>query len=95
MTANIQIQYVHKLPRVDIHHSIRRVGGKNPDGRIWSLELDKAVQKALDSTYRFFVAVQGTWVWVSVARSASGHLYLKTDADSTRVDNLLSLPEFP
>ncbi|PQA78674.1 DUF3892 domain-containing protein [Rhodoferax sp. TS-BS-61-7] len=95
MTLSVQIHYVNKVPRTDIHHSIKSVGGRNPDGKIWKLDLANAVAKALDATYRFYVSTGGKSVWVSVVKSASGHLYLKTDADSLNVNNLLSLPEFP
>jgi hypothetical protein len=95
MTTEHQISYVNKVPRADIHNAIRFVGGKNPDGTFWRLNLNTAVQKVLDATYRFYVFRDGNFARVSVARSASGHLYLKTEADSSYVNNLLSLPEFP
>ena len=90
-----QIQFVNKVPRQDIHHAIKSVGGYNPNGSVWKLPLADAVKAILESKYKFFVAVGSKSTWVTVAKSAAGHLYLKTEADATRVDNLLYLPEFP
>jgi hypothetical protein len=90
-----QIQFVNKVPRQDIHSAINAVGGRNADGSIWRLSLANAVGSIQANKYRFFVAAGARSVWVVVARSSAGHLYLKTEADSLLVDNLLSLPEFP
>jgi hypothetical protein len=95
MTTNHQIHYVNKVPRTDIHNAIKFVGGRNPDGTVWKMTLNNAVEKVLDATYRFYVSAGGKSAWVSVVKSANGNLFLKTDADSLLVDNLLSLQEFP
>lgn len=95
MPNNVQIRYVNKVPRQDIHNAIRAVGGVNGDGKVWRLSLQDAVTGALQQTYRFYVAAGGQSSWVIVAKSSAGHMYLKTEADTTLVDNLLSLPEFP
>jgi hypothetical protein len=95
MSTTHQIHYVHKIPRVDRHNAIQSVGGRNADGGVWRLPQPQAVADVNSGKYKFFVDTGGASTWVVVARSAAGNLYLKTEADSTTRDNLLSLPEFP
>lgn len=95
MTTNHQIQFVNKIPRQDIHNAIRAVGGVNPNGTQWRMLLADAVAAVQAGKYKFYVAAGGNSVWVYVARSIAGNFYLKTEADSLLLDNLLSLPEFP
>lgn len=86
--------YIHKNPREDRFNAIKEVGGVF-NGKNWRVTLDQAVQLAQGSEWRFYVARNGQSSWVYVATGPSGRLHLKTEADTTTVDNLLSLPEFP
>lgn len=95
MSTDHQIHYVNKVPRQDIHNAIRAVGGMNSNGTVWRLPLADAIAKIQNGIYKFYVSAGGKSTWVIVARSSAGNLYLKTEADSLLVDNLLSLPEFP
>jgi hypothetical protein len=71
------------------------IGGMNAGTERWKLTTDQAIAGIESGTYSFYVAVNGREADVVVAVSAAGHKYLKTTADSTTADNLLSLPECP
>ena len=93
MTDNVQISCINKTPRLEAHERIKAVGGINPNGSRWHLTLDEAIAGVQDGRWRFYTHVGGKPVWVVVARSASGRLYLKTENDGEQPNNLLSLPE--
>jgi hypothetical protein len=90
-----EIKYITKVPRVDIYKAIRQVGGASQGGGVWKWDLDKAIKAITSGEYSFFVGAAGRRTNVIVARGVAGNLYLKTEADTTTVNNLLSLPEFP
>ena len=77
------------------HERIRNVGGANADNSRWKLSLDAAITGIKERKWRFWVSAAGKSVWVVIARSASCHEYLKTEADGEQPNNLLSLPECP
>ena len=56
--------------------------------------MDEAIQGVLDGKWNFFVEI-GMYdvVNVELAKSPSGHLYLKTEMDANTPDQLLFLPE--
>lgn len=89
----VEIDCINKILREDPYNAIRRVGGPNPDGTRWSLALDEAVEGAQQGKWDFYVRQGRHVVEVLVARSRSGRLYLKTEADEDTPDNLLSLDE--
>ncbi|MFD2574629.1 DUF3892 domain-containing protein [Spirosoma soli] len=53
-----------------------------------------AVIDYLKQNYVFYVQAGGRQVNVTHQKSAAGNEYIKTEPDSTRKDNLLSLPQF-
>ena len=61
----------------------------------WSLPLGEAVQGILEEKWNFFIyfGAHQEIVYVEVARSLSGCLYLKTEMDHDTPDELLFLPE--
>jgi len=95
MATNVQIQCINKHPtHTDRHRRIQNVGGINPDGTRWKLTEDAAIAGIRNGTYRFWTAGGGQSTWVIIVRHPVRD-YLKTEADTTTKDNLLSLPECP
>ena len=60
----------------------------------WTLSVDEAIQGVLEGRWKFYVQLDmHDVVTVQVARTASGQLYLKTEADRDTPDHLLCLPQ--
>ncbi|HEY3141555.1 MAG TPA: DUF3892 domain-containing protein [Acidimicrobiales bacterium] len=95
-TITAEIRCVNKTDRYSAHERIGSVGGVNPDGGNWKLSVEAAVAGIETGKYRFYVERPvGHRVWVVVAKSSSGHKYLKTESDGEQPNNLLALPECP
>ncbi|MGB8644454.1 MAG: DUF3892 domain-containing protein [Anaerolineae bacterium] len=92
--TKLQIMCVNKVDRQNPHERITRVGGVKGGAR-WTHTQLEAIQNIDNRTHEYFVLVKGNETKVIVARSAAGNKYLRTEADSTIVDNLLSLPQCP
>lgn len=61
----------------------------------WSLPLPEAIQGILEEKWNFFIyfGAHQEIVYVEVAKSPEGSLYLKTEMDPDTPDELLFLPE--
>ena len=94
MADQVQIMCINKRDRKDRHERIINVGGVNGNGSRWRLTESAAINGIKTGQWNFFVQVGGKTVRVVIATHL-GHEYLKTEADSQLVDNLLSLPECP
>ncbi|QFS96636.1 hypothetical protein FIV06_04340 [Labrenzia sp. THAF191b] len=96
MTITARVRCIKKTDRQSAWERISSIGGTNPDGNRWKLNLDRAIQGIESSEFAFYVEQPaGDRVNVVVAVSASGNKYLKTTADGDQPNNLLSLPECP
>jgi Protein of unknown function (DUF3892) len=95
MTQSVQISCINKTDRYNAHERIRFVGGLNANGTRWKLSQQDAISGVTDNKWKFYVSVSGVSVWVVIAKSASGNLYLKTENDGEQPNNLLSIPECP
>ncbi len=93
MAQDVQIQCINKSDRQNRHERIKNVGGVH-NGERWKITEDQAIAYIENGTYRFWTSGGGTSTWVIIALH-NGRKYLKTEADSTAKDNLLSLPECP
>ncbi len=84
---------INKSDRSNPWERITHVGGVS--GSRWKITQHEAIQFIKTKEWRFFVEVGGRKVDVIVAESRFGNKYLKTEADDTESNNLLSLPECP
>jgi len=90
MATSLEIKCINKSDHTNIHERIRNVGGSN-----WKLSQQEAIDGIRRGTWIFYVMKNYKKVNVVIARSAYGNDYLKTEADDTENNNLLSLPECP
>ena len=74
---------------------LRRRGLAVSERPRWSLPLAEAIQGVLEERWSFFIhfGAYQEIVYVEVAKSPSGCLYLKTEIDYDTPDELLFLPE--
>ena len=93
MPTRHEISCINKSDRPNPHERITHVGGRNPDGTVWKLTQQDAIQGIQSGKRSFFVKQGVSTVEVVVAVSRFGNYYLKTQADGEMPDNLLSLPE--
>ena len=93
MAIDVQIQCINKPDRRSRHEAIQKVGGIH-NGTRWSLTEPEAIAGIEQGKWRFWTSGGGTSTWVVIA-THNGRKYLKTEADTTTKDNLLSLPECP
>lgn len=93
MASTHEIKCTNKSDRTNIHERILNVGGVNADGTRWMLSQTNAINGIEVKKWSFYVSKGTNKVNVIVAKSAAGYKYLKTEADDTTSNNLLSLPE--
>jgi len=87
MATSRQVKCINKTDRQNRHERIRNIGGDwgvIPESQaIWDIE---------HGAFSYHVKVGNNDVRVIIATHL-GRKYLKTEADTTFVDNLLALPE--
>jgi hypothetical protein len=85
-----QITCINKDDRQNPYQRITHVGGTG-----WKMTQQDAIRAIENRQRSFYVSSGGRAVNVIVATSQYGNKYLKTEADSSEPNNLLSLPECP
>ena len=89
MPISRQVKCINKTDRQSRHERIRNIGGD------WGkISETFAIGYIETSVYGYYTLVNNNRANV-IIRVHEGRKYLKTDADTTLVDNLLSLPECP
>jgi hypothetical protein len=83
-----QISCINKDDRQNPYQRITHVGGTG-----WRMTLQEAISAIESGRRSFYVSWGGLTTRVIVATSQYGNKYLKTEADSSEPNNLLSLPE--
>ena len=89
----LEIKCIFKPNRQNRNERILAVGGSQ-NGTRWQFTEDQAIAAIESGTHQFWTMGGGQRTEVIVA-SNNGRKYLKTKADTTTKDNLLSLPECP
>lgn len=87
MATSRQVTCINKGDRSNPHTRITSIGGSN-----WKESQANAIRQIENGTYTYWVSVDNNRTNVIIAYH-NGNPYLKTEADTTTVDNLLSLPE--
>jgi hypothetical protein len=95
MAISVEISCINKPDRTSRREAIQNVGGVNADGSRWRMSEKDAIAGIEGGQYAFWTKGGGQKTDVIIAVSAAGNKYLKTRADTTTKDNLLSLPECP
>ena len=91
--TNHEITCINKLDRNNIHERILNIGGVNSEGKRWKLSQKEAIEGIESGKWSFYVYKPSGKVKVVVAVSSLNNKYLKTEADDSISNNLLSLPE--
>ena len=91
----ISVDCINKSDRYNPWERITHIGGVNPDNSRWKITQESAISGIESGTWQFCVQVGLRTVSVIVAQSQNGNKYLKTEADTTEKNNLLSLRECP
>jgi len=84
---------INKREHHNPHERIINIGGVDGGVR-WKRSQQQAIADIEANSQAYYTSVNGKSVWVIVALH-DGHKYIKTEADSTTSNNLLSLPECP
>jgi len=94
MATRREVLCINKSNKTSEHEKITTIGGgKIADGTKWRFSQKEAVDAIENKTYEFYVTKGDKTADVIVIESILGNKYLRTEKDSTKADNLLSLPE--
>ncbi|MCI3133167.1 DUF3892 domain-containing protein [Phenylobacterium aquaticum] len=85
--ADAQVTCINKLPRNNTHEGITHLGGTG-----WKWTRQQVIDSIEAKSNTFYTLVGGKRANVEVINGPNGK-YLRTRADGTLNDNLLSLPE--
>lgn len=95
MAQRVRVGCINKTNRQSRHEAISHIGGVNSDGTRWKLTEAAAIAGIEEGKWSFYTEGGAQTANVIIAKTPQGHKFLKTDRDSTILDNLLSLPECP
>lgn len=94
MSENVRVTCIVKNNRNSAHECIRSLGGTNSRQQRVKYLLQEAITEIQSGRLSMYVErPAGHRVNVIVAKSQTGHLYLKTESDGEMPNNLLALPE--
>jgi hypothetical protein len=97
MTENVQVSCIRKRDHKNQHERIQGLGGVH-NGKAWYQPEDDIIaeieKSAATRRWNYYTSVDRKSAWIIVA-VRDGRKYLKTEADSSSRDNLLSLDDCP
>jgi len=92
--ARLQVTCITRPYPHNPDKKIQALGGLNPKtGQRWIYSEDDVISFIVQGVHTFFIHREGVTINVQVDHKGPMKLYLKTDADSRLIDNLLSLPQ--
>lgn len=89
----LEIQWVKKTNRFEVHDRIHSVGGTTKDGVDWHLSQGDVADAIDNATHSFYIRDAGGILDVISAKSRWGFRYIKTVADESQPDHLLELAD--
>lgn len=93
MAISRQVTCINKDDRKSRYEAISHIGGPwGTNGLRVRITQAQAIKDIEDGTYTYYVKV-GMATANVIVETHSGNKYLKTERDSTIMDNLLSLPQ--
>ncbi|WNG28435.1 DUF3892 domain-containing protein [Cystobacter fuscus] len=90
--ADVQVTCITKADRASGHEGITHIGG--PGGNGWKWTVAAVIASIRAKTNTFYTLVDGKRADIGIVEGKNGD-YLRTYADRTWNDNLLSLPACP
>jgi hypothetical protein len=90
-----RVTCINKDDRFDPYERITHIGGTTGANgeKPWKITRQEAIEGIESGRWSFFVNQEGRVANVFVATSPNGNKYLRTEADDSEPNNLLSLPE--
>ena len=85
--ADVQVTCINKMPRTNPHEGITHLGGTG-----WRWSTQQVIVSIRAKTNTFYTQVNGSRADIGVVEGTNGS-YLRTYANGTWNDNLLSLSE--
>lgn len=87
-----RITHIRKPDRDNRNEAITHYGQRQPNGTVDVYEREAFIKYLVDHSEKAYVNEDGKGAWCKIMNN--GHIrYLQTEADSTSVNNLLSLPD--
>ena len=93
MPRRYQVSYSEKRISINPFERIKAIGGRNPDGTRWRMNVNDVISNIEKGGMRFIVSNHTSKAEVVVEKSPMGWKYLKTTKDSTVPSTLLHLPD--
>jgi len=92
--SHLQVSCIDKIPRMDIHNSIRSIGG-GYGSAAWKHSEATAISNINNRIHSYYVKPLYSDAVDVIVSSRNGKQYLKTKNDREHENNLLSLPQCP
>jgi hypothetical protein len=95
MQKRVLVTWIKKGKGFDPHERILSLGGPDWKGRKWELPQSEVITLIESGAKMFYMSAGGLTEDLVIAKTRSGHKYLKSIDDTMQPEILLTLPEFP